>query len=80
MQVEEINYITESLIGEEQCGFRRGRGCMDQVFMMRQLSEKFMSKGKSLYVVYRISSNKGLGTHLFQVCHRTGANMRQALF
>ena len=28
---------TECAIGEEQCGFRQGRGCMDQVFAVRQV-------------------------------------------
>ena len=28
---------TELAIGEEQCGFRQGRGCMDQVFAIRQV-------------------------------------------
>ena len=40
--------MTEGLIGEEQCGFRTGRGCMDQVFVLKQLSERFVSKGKGL--------------------------------
>ncbi len=30
--IERIRSKTESVIGEEQCGFRRGRGCADQVF------------------------------------------------
>ena len=28
---------TELAIVEEQCGFRQGRGCMDQVFAIRQV-------------------------------------------
>ena len=31
---------TECAIGEEQCGFMQGRGCMDQVFAVRQVCEK----------------------------------------
>ena len=30
--IEKVRCITDGLIGERQCGFRRGRGCMDQVF------------------------------------------------
>ena len=26
---------------DEQCGFRRGRGCMDQVFAERRVFEKY---------------------------------------
>ena len=50
--IEKVRCIIEGLIGEEQCEFRRGRGCVDQIFMVRQLSERFVSKGKILYVAY----------------------------
>ena len=50
--IEKVREITEDLIGEEQSGFRMGRGCVDQVFVMEQLSEKCLAKGKSLYVAY----------------------------
>ena len=33
-------------IGEEQCGFRQGRGCMDQVFAVRQVCESISQMGK----------------------------------
>ena len=36
-------------MGEEQCGFRRGRGCVDQFFVVRQLCGKFLAKGKDLF-------------------------------
>ena len=29
-----------------------GRGCVDQVFVMKQMSEKFIDKNKCLYVAY----------------------------
>ena len=50
--IEKIRSLTERLIGEEQCGFRSGRGCVDQVFVMKQMSEKFVYKNKRLYVAY----------------------------
>ena len=50
--IEKVRRMTESLIGEEQCGFRQGRGCVDQVFVVKQLCEKFESKGKKMYVAY----------------------------
>uniref|UniRef100_A0A3P9JF00 ribonuclease H n=1 Tax=Oryzias latipes TaxID=8090 RepID=A0A3P9JF00_ORYLA len=40
---------TEGMIGEEQCGFRRGRGCVDQVFVVRQVCEKFLAKGREVF-------------------------------
>ena len=33
---------TECALGEEQCEFRQGRGCMDQVFAVRQVCEKYL--------------------------------------
>ena len=36
---------TECVIGEEQCMFRLGRGCMDQVFAIRQVCEKYLRNG-----------------------------------
>ena len=30
--IEKVHSLTERLKGEEQCGFRPGRGCIDQVF------------------------------------------------
>ena len=50
--IEKVRSMTEGLIGEEQCGFRSGRGCVDQVFVMKQMSEKFVNKNKNLYVAY----------------------------
>ncbi len=44
--VERIRCGTKSMVGEEQSGFRKGRGCMDQVRVVRQLCEKYLRKGK----------------------------------
>ena len=33
--IKRVRAGTECEIGEEQCGFRHGRGCMDQVFAVR---------------------------------------------
>ena len=34
------------MICEEQGGFRKGRGCMDQVFTLRMIEEKREKKGR----------------------------------
>ena len=52
--IEKVCSLTEGLIREEQCGFRSGRGWVDQVFVMKQMSEKFVDKNKSLFVAYWI--------------------------
>ena len=48
--IERVRSETESNVGEEQCGIRNGRGFIDQVFVMRELAERFESKGKNMYV------------------------------
>ena len=35
---------------EEQCGFMQGRGCMDQVFAVRQVCEKYLANGKDVFM------------------------------
>ena len=37
---------TECEIGEEQSGFRQDTGCMDQVFVVNQVSEKYLKNAK----------------------------------
>ena len=44
--------ITESRVSEEQGGFRKGRGCVDQIFTVRMTAEKYLAKGKKLYVAF----------------------------
>ena len=44
--------MAKGLIGEEHCGFRVWRGCVDQVFVIMHKSEKCITEGKSLFVVY----------------------------
>ena len=40
------------MIVEVQSGFRRGRGCTDQIFIVEQISEKYLGKGKDMYFVF----------------------------
>ena len=37
------------IVAEEQAGFRAGRGTIDQIFVVRQLSEIFYEKNVTLY-------------------------------
>ena len=50
--IERVRSMTEGMVGEEQGGFRSGRGCVDQVFVMKQMSEKMVDKKKCLYAAY----------------------------
>ena len=47
--VKRVRAGTECAIGEEQCGFRLGRGYMDQVFAVRQVCEKYKANGKDVF-------------------------------
>ena len=50
--IERVKQVTEMRIGEEQGGFRVGRGCVDQVFTLRLIEEKFREKKKDLYACF----------------------------
>ena len=43
---------TKNVIAEVQGGFRRGRGCTDQIFIVRQMCEKYLRKGKDVYFAF----------------------------
>ena len=48
--VDRVVKETEGRISDEQGGFRKGRGCVDQVFALRNVSEKNLEKQKDLYL------------------------------
>ena len=52
--IEIVRAGTECAIGEEQYGFRQGRGCMDQVFAVRQACEKYLVVGKDVFWVFMV--------------------------
>ena len=43
--IKRVRAGTECAIGEEECGFRQSIGCMDQVFDVRQVCEKYLANG-----------------------------------
>ena len=49
MLIKRVRAETECTIGKEQCGFRQGRGYMDQVFAVRQVCEKYLANGKDVF-------------------------------
>ena len=49
MLIKKVRAGTECAIGEEQGGFRKGRGCMDQVFAVRRVCEKYRANGKDVF-------------------------------
>ncbi len=49
MLIKRVREGTEGVIRDEQGGFRRGRGCVDQIFAVRQVCEKYLAKGKEVF-------------------------------
>ena len=46
---QRLKRYVEEIVAEEQAGFRAGRGTMDQLFVIRQLAQKYFEKNKTLY-------------------------------
>ena len=47
--IKRVRDGTDAVICDVQGGFRRGRGCVDQVFVVRQICEKYLMKGKEVF-------------------------------
>ena len=50
--INRIRDKTENVIAEVQGGFRRGKGCTDQIFIVRQVCEKYLGEGKDIYFAF----------------------------
>ena len=48
--VDAVCKMTGGLIDDEQGSFREGRGCVDQIFTLNQISEKAREKKRKVYV------------------------------
>ncbi len=49
---ERLMEATEGKVSEEQGGFRKERGCVDQIFAMNRLVEEYLQKDKKLYAAF----------------------------
>ena len=49
---EELQKVTEKVLPESQCGFQKGRGCIDMIFATRQLLEKCREHNDVLFVLF----------------------------
>ena len=47
--IDRVRKVTEGLIDYKQRGFRAGRGCVDQIFTLKQISEKAREKISRVY-------------------------------
>ena len=50
--ISKVIESTKNQVAEEQGGFRSGRGCIDQIFILKQLVEKYRDKRKVLHVAF----------------------------
>lgn len=47
-----VTHVSEAVLPESQCGFRKERGTIDMVFSLRQIQEKSMEQNRDLYIVF----------------------------
>ena len=67
--------FAESDLPESQCGFRKGRGCVDMIFTARQLVEKSREHNTPLFVLFvdlRKAYNSVPSSALWQVLEKCG--------
>ena len=50
--IERVIENSDGQVGEEQSGFRIGRSCADQIFVLRQVCEKMRERKKRVYVAF----------------------------
>ena len=49
---KKLRNIVETQLDDSQCGFRPLRGCQDQIFSLRQISEKCYEIGKEVFMCF----------------------------
>ncbi len=49
---ERLMEVTEGMVSEDQGGFRKGRGSVNQIFGMKRLVEGYLGKDKKLYATF----------------------------
>ena len=47
-----MNNSVDEALRENQCGFRKGRGCADHIFLLRQLIEKKLEFNEKLILCF----------------------------
>ena len=50
--LQRLNTETEGYLADWQAGFRKGRGCRDNVMMLRTLVEEVLDKGEELFATF----------------------------
>lgn len=50
--LKRLEIYAKDIIGEYQCGFTRGKSTTDQIFIIRQIMEKYYEHDKDLFMVF----------------------------
>ncbi len=50
---ESMMKITDKSVGDEQGGFQKDRGCIDQIFAVKILVEKYIEKDRKLFAAFK---------------------------
>lgn len=46
------NRLEEAMLGDYQCGFRKSRSVMDQIFVLKEIRDKSLDQNLPLYLVF----------------------------
>ena len=52
MVIFRLKNTVDKVLREEQCGFRKGRGCVNKIFTLRLIIEKCLSSQTSLVLSF----------------------------
>lgn len=47
-----VTHISEAVLPDSQCGFRKNRSTVDMIFTLKQIQEKCVEQNKDLYIVF----------------------------
>ena len=78
---DRLQRIADHTLPESQCGFRKGRGCCDMIFVVRQLFKKAREHQESLFTLFvdlRKAYNSVPRDALWHVLGRCGVQDMQA--
>ncbi len=53
--IERMVKITDKSAGDKQGGFRKSRECVDQIFAVKILVEKFLEKDRKLFAAFMVT-------------------------
>ena len=68
-----LQEIAEDVLPESQCGFRKGRGCTDMIYVARQLIEKSFEHDSPLYALF-VDLKKAYDSIPFRRCGNSYRN------